>query len=62
MDNKRTLFNKKDSLFCSLYPKLRILKEFYIKRKFFHKPRFHIIGDGGENIKGYPGKSIEKYF
>ena len=35
-------------------------KEFYLQR-FLHKPLFHIKGDGGELIRGTPGKSIKKY-
>lgn len=61
LDDKGKLFNMKDSLFCSLYSKLGFHKEFYFQKKFFNKPRFRFTGAGGGILKGYPGKSIEKY-
>lgn len=61
LDDSGTFFNMKDSLLCSIYSKLGFHKEFYFQKKFFNKPRFHLTGGGGEIIRGYPGKSIEKY-
>ena len=61
LDKKGTLFNIKDSLSCSIYSKLGFHKEFYLQKKFLNKPLFHIKGDGGELIRGNPGKSIKEY-
>lgn len=61
MDKKGSLFNIKDSISCTIYSKLGFHKEFYLQKKFLHKPLFHITGDGGELIRGNPGKSVKKY-
>lgn len=61
LDEEGTLLNINDSLKCSLYTKLGIHKEFYIQKKFLNNPLFHIKGDGGEIIRGKPGKSIKDF-
>ena len=61
LDDKGTLFNNKDSFLGTIYTKLGIHKEFYVKKKFLDKPRFIFTGCGGEFIRSYPGLSIEKY-
>ena len=61
LDKKGTLLNYKESLFCTLYSKMGFHKEYYLIKKFFTKPRFHFTGGGGEIIRGYPGKPIQKY-
>ena len=61
LDEKGTQFSAKDSILGSLYTKLGFHKEFYIKKKFVYRPRFHFTGSGGEIIRGYPGKLIGKY-
>lgn len=61
LDEGGTLFNIKDSLFCSIYSKLGFHKEFYLQKNFLNKPLFRFTGGGGEFIRGYPGKNIQKY-
>ena len=61
LDNKSTIWSTKDTLFCSMYSKLGFHKEFYLKDRFYNKPRFIFTGEGGENIRGYPGYPIKKY-
>ena len=58
-DNKGIDLSIQDILYCSMYPKLGFHKEFYLKKKFFEKPKFKFHG-GGE-IKGYPSLPIKKY-
>jgi hypothetical protein len=60
-DDKSTIWSTNDSLFCSMYSKLGFHKEFYLKDRFYKKPRFIFTGEGGEIIRGYPGYPIEKY-
>ena len=61
MDNSSTNWSTNDTLFCTMYSKLGFHKEFYLKNKFYHKPRFVFTGNGGENIRGYPGYPIKQY-
>ena len=61
LDNNVTNWNSKDSLLCSIYSKLGFHKWFLLQTKFYNKPRFHITGEGGELISGYPNMPIEKY-
>lgn len=61
VDKDATMWNSKDSLICSIYSKLGFHKWFLLQTKFYNKPRFHITGDGGELISGYPNKPIDKY-
>ena len=61
LDNNATIWSTNDTLICSMYPKLGFHKEFYLKNKFYNKPRFIITGHGGENIRGYPGIPINKF-
>ena len=61
LDETGKFFNVKDSIFCTIYPKMGFHKEFYFKKKFFRKPRFHFSGSGGGLIRGYPGKTIKEY-
>ena len=51
----------KDSISNSLYTKLGIHKEFYLKNCFYKSPRFGFTGAGGEIIRGSPGYPINKY-
>ena len=59
LDNKSIEWGIKNTLFCTFYSKLGFHKEFYFKNRFFEKPRF--IFHGGGEIRGYPGKPIQKY-
>lgn len=59
LDQKGTEWSTKDTLFCSMYSKLGFHKDFYLKDKFFQKPRFSFHG-GGE-IRGYPSLPINNY-
>lgn len=61
LDNKGIIWSTEDALYCTLYSKLGFHKEFYLKTRFYDRPRFVITGFGGENIRGYPGYPIEKY-
>lgn len=61
LDENGTQLSVKDSLFCTIYSKLGFHKEFYLKSKFFSKPRFSFTGGGGEILRGYPGIPINKY-
>ena len=61
LDDKSTIWSTNDTLHCSMYSKLGFHKEFYWKDRFFYKPRFIFTGEGGENIRGYPGYPIKKY-
>lgn len=61
LDNQSISWSTNDTLFCSMYTKLGFHKEFYLKSKYFKKPRFIFTGNGGENIRGYPGYPIKKY-
>jgi hypothetical protein len=61
LDNRSTIWSTKDALFCSIYTKLGFHKEFYLKPEFYYNPRFVFTGNGGENLRGYPGYPIEKY-
>ena len=60
-DNKSIKWSINDSLFCTIYSKLGFHKEFYLKDKFYKKPKIVVTGFGGENIRGYPGYPIGKY-
>ncbi len=61
LDRNVTMWNSKDSLLCSIYSKLGFHKWFLLQTRFYNKPRFHITGEGGELISGYPNKPIDKY-
>ena len=61
LDNSSTIWSTNDTLFCTMYSKLGFHKEFYLKNRFYHKPRFVFTGNGGENIRGYPGYPIKQY-
>ena len=61
LDNRSTIWSTKDALSCSIYTKLGFHKEFYLKPEFYYYPRFVFTGNGGENLRGYPGYPIEKY-
>lgn len=61
LDENSTKWSARDTLFCSMYSKLGFHKEFYMRRKFYNKPRFTFTGDGGEYIRGKPGIPIEEY-
>ena len=50
-----------DSLLNTLYLKLGFHKEFYIKNKFFSKPRFAFAGSGGESLRGSPRLTIKDF-
>lgn len=61
LDKQSIIWSTQNSLFCSLYSKLGFHKEFYFKTAFYKKPRFIFTGQGGENIRGYPGSPYKKY-
>ena len=61
IDKTGLLLNIKDSFSSTIYSKLGFHKEFYFQRYFLNKPLFHIKGDGGELIRGKPGKSVKNY-
>ena len=48
LDENGTQLSVKDSLFCTIYSKLGFHKEFYLKSKFFSKPRFSLLQEGVE--------------
>ena len=60
-DNKSISLNIKTSILNTLYTKLGFHKQFYLKEKFYIKPRFIFTGGGGESLRGKPGIPIEKY-
>ena len=60
-DDNGTKMSPIDTLYCTLYSKLGFHKEFYLKTKFYNKPKFHITGHGGEDIRGSPGLPIQEY-
>ena len=60
-DNKSISLNVKDSISNTIYTKLGFHKQFYLKNKFYIKPRFSLTGGGGEILRGKPGLPIEKY-
>ena len=60
-DNKGTKWSSVDTLLCSLYLKLGFHKEFYLKTKFFTKPKFAFTGNGGEDLRGSPGFPIKTF-
>ena len=61
LDNNCINWTAKDSISSSLYTKLGIHKEFYLKNCFYKSPRFGFTGAGGEIIRGSPGYPINKY-
>ena len=61
IDENGTKLSTKDSIFVSIYSKLGLHKEFYLKTKFFSKPIFFFKGSGGEIIRGSPGYTIKQY-
>ena len=61
LDNNFTDLSAKDTIFCTLYTKLGFHKEFYLKNKFFNKPRYAFTGGGGEYIRGSPYCPINKF-
>lgn len=61
LDNRSITWGDENTFFSTIYSKLGFHKEFYWKTRFFNKPRFVFTGNGGENIRGYPGYPIEKY-
>ena len=61
LDKNSTKWSALDILYNSFYTKLGFHKEFYLKYKFFLKPRFSVSGGGGELIRGYPGYPIQEY-
>ena len=60
-DNRSISMNIKDSILNTIYAKLGFHKQFYLKDKFYIKPRFTFTGGGGEVLRGKPGVPIEKY-
>ena len=61
LDNKGMKLHSKESLLCTIYAKLGFHKEFYLKNKFFIKPKFSFSGSGGEDLRGSPGQTIKDY-
>ena len=59
-DNNYTKWSPRDTLFCSMYTKLGLHKEFYFQKGFFNKPRIAFTGAGGEFIRGSPGAPIKE--
>ena len=60
-DNASIKWSSNDTIFCSIYSKLGVHKEFNLQKEFYLKPRFIFSGGAGENIRGYPGYPIEQY-
>ena len=61
IDENGTKLSTNDSIFVSIYSKLGLHKELYLKTKFFTKPIFFFKGSGGEIIRGSPGYTIKQY-
>ena len=61
LDQNGTKLSTKDSILLSIYTKLGFHKEFYLKTKFYSKPKFHFTGSGGEVISGKHHLPIKKY-
>lgn len=61
LDKNYTKWSPKETLFCSMYTKLGIHKEFYLERGFLTKPRIAFTGGGGDFIKGGPAIPIQKF-
>ena len=61
LDNNGMEWSIEDILSCTLYSKLGFHKEFYFKKEFFYNPRFALTGGSGEEIRGYPGITINEY-
>ena len=61
LDDNSIKLNTKETLLSTLYTKLGFHKEFYLKDKFYVKPRFLFSGSGGEDLRGAPGCPIKKY-
>ena len=61
IDQNGTKLSTNDSIFVSIYSKLGLHKELYLKTKFFSKPIFFFKGSGGEIIRGSPGYTIKQY-
>ena len=59
LDNNGIQWGLKNTLLCTIYSKLGFHKEFYLRTKFFKRPRFKFHG-GGE-VRGYPALPIKKY-
>ena len=60
-DLNSTRWSPKETLFCSLYTKLGLHKEFYWNNGFMNKPRISFTGGGGEFIRGSPASPINNY-
>ena len=61
LDESATIWNTKDSLFHEIYSKLGFHKQFYIRDRFYDKPRFCFTGSGGEFLRGKPNVPINKF-
>ena len=61
LDNKNILLKARDSIIYTIYTKLGFHKEFYLKDKFFIKPRFSFTGSGGEALRGAPNIPIKLF-
>jgi hypothetical protein len=61
IDENGIKLSTKDSIFVSIYSKLGLHKELYLKTKFFSKPIFYFKGSGGEIIRGSDGYTIKQY-
>ena len=60
-DNENISLNVKDTIINTIYSKLGFHKEFYLKNKFFLKPRFSFTGMGGEALRGTPRLPIKQF-
>ena len=60
-DNESTMWSKNDSLFSTIYSNLGFQKVFNLRDRFYNKPRFIFTGFGGENIRGFPGYTIDQF-
>jgi len=60
-DDKSIKWSSKDSLTISMYSKLGLNKEFYLKNKFLINPLFTLLGSGGEDLRGSPGYPVYEY-
>lgn len=61
LDENYTGWNTMDSIFNEIYSKLGFHKQFYIRDRFYNKPRFCFTGSGGEFIRGKPNLPIKKF-
>ena len=60
-DKESISLNIRDIIINTIYAKLGFHKEFYLKNKFYLKPRFSFSGSGGEALRGAPRLPIKEF-